>query len=408
MEFRNNSKRLASNFISLSTVKGLQFIIPILVLPYLLKTIGVEKFGEVSFSLSIATYFGAVVQYGFSVTATREISRSRGDAQQISVLYSKSLAASFILALISIVSYLVWLALSDMEQDTKFLYAFSMTFILTQSLIPLWLFQGLECMKYIAIVNLTSSALYLTLIVIFVESEKDFVLVPFLNLIAALVALSLCMILVRYKLRVKFILPSMYEIVVTYKLGWSAFLNQFFPNLYNNTSLFMLGLIESNAVVGLYAAVVRVVDAICSVGYILSSTFLPYIALDIKRHRVFRTIMLLLSIALLLLLILSGDFISSVLVGEEDDISTYLRFLALSIPLLFVVITYGTNYLMLVGRDIVMGRISVVVSFVSLGLALLLIPLMGIWGALLTIFSARLVLAISTYAYYRISTRKWI
>lgn len=403
MEFRKNSKRLASNFISLSTVKGLQFIIPLLVLPYLLKTIGVEKFGDVSFALSIATYFGAVVQYGFSVSATREISRSRGDVQKVSELYSQALVASFILALVSFAPFSVWLALSEMEKDFKFLYAFSMAFILFQSLNPLWLFQGLERMKYIAIINLTSSALYLMLVVVFVENESDFFLVPFLNLIATLFSLSLCMIQVRYIFGVTFSLPSIYEVIAIYKMGWSAFLSQFFPNLYNNTSLFILGLIESSSVVGLYAAVVRIVDAICSVGYILSSTFLPYIAIDIERHRLFKTIMLLLSFVLSMLLILFGDVVSSILVGEEGDISTYLRFMALSVPFLFIAITYGTNYLMLVGRDIVVGKISVAVSLVSLAVALILIPLLGIWGALLTIFSARLLLAIFTYAYYRVS-----
>lgn len=86
-----NKKRLLANFASLIVLRGFQFLIPLITLPYLVRTIGLEKFGLINFALALGLYFGAVVQYGFGVTATREIARNRDDPEKLSQIYSATL-----------------------------------------------------------------------------------------------------------------------------------------------------------------------------------------------------------------------------------------------------------------------------------------------------------------------------
>lgn len=56
-----NKKRLISNFMSLSVLRGFQFIIPLITLPCLVRTIGIENFGLVKFAISLNLYFGAIL-----------------------------------------------------------------------------------------------------------------------------------------------------------------------------------------------------------------------------------------------------------------------------------------------------------------------------------------------------------
>ena len=56
-----NKKRLVSNFMSLSVLRGFQFIIPLITLPYLVRTIGIENFGLVKLAISLNLYFGAIL-----------------------------------------------------------------------------------------------------------------------------------------------------------------------------------------------------------------------------------------------------------------------------------------------------------------------------------------------------------
>lgn len=406
MDSLGNTNRLISNFLSLSIVKGFQFLIPLIILPYLLKTIGVEKFGQIAFVLSIAVYFGSIIQYGFSVTATREISRCRGDKERVGQIYSRVMSASLILAITSMAVFTVIASVLLDDSIPRVLYIGAISFIIFQSLLPLWFFQGMERMKNIAIVNLMSSFLYLGLLISFVQDEADFVLVPILNCIAVLIAYIICILIIRFSFGITFSLPTIRNIMDVYVKGWPSFLSQFAPNLYNNTSLFFVGMTESSTIVGLYSTVVRVVDAVCSIGYILSSTFLPYIAQDISRHRLLEYLMLPAGVVLSSLLVLFNVPISNFLVGDDHDISLYLSVMSLSVVMLFIVITYGTNYLMLTGLDGYVGKVSVIVSVLAFILAVLIIPIMGIWGAIITLIVARFIMAIPIYLQYRISSKE--
>ena len=98
-------KRLISNFVALLVLRGFNFLIPLITLPYLVRVIGLENFGLVNFSLSLGLYFGAIIQFGFGVTATREIARNRDDSIKLAQIYSTTLTASILLAIVSAILF---------------------------------------------------------------------------------------------------------------------------------------------------------------------------------------------------------------------------------------------------------------------------------------------------------------
>ena len=104
--YSQENKKLISNFLSLAVLRGFDLIIPLVTLPYLLKTIGIELYGELAFALSMAMYFGSIIQYGFGVTAVREISLFRGDKAKISNIYSRTITCAMILTAFCTVLFL--------------------------------------------------------------------------------------------------------------------------------------------------------------------------------------------------------------------------------------------------------------------------------------------------------------
>ena len=143
----DDKRRLVGNFFSLIVLRGFQFLIPLITLPYLVRTIGLDNFGLVNFALSLALYFGAVIQFGFGITATREIARNRDDKAKLSQIYSVTLTASFLLAIFSIIVFSLIVIIIDKFNQYLYLYLFTMMFVVSQSLFPIWFFHGMEKMK---------------------------------------------------------------------------------------------------------------------------------------------------------------------------------------------------------------------------------------------------------------------
>lgn len=397
----SDKRRLLGNFASLSVLRGFQFLIPLITLPYLVKTVGIENFGLINFALSLGLYFGAVIQFGFSITATREIARHRDDPQKLAKIYSTTLTASVLLALFSVLIFTV-IVLSFEKFSSYFnLYLFTMAFVVFQSLFPIWFFLGMEKMKYITYLALGTNVMFLSSIFIFVTQENDYILVPLLHAIAAFITFALSLVVISKQFKVQFTNPKWSELKAAYAEGNHAFISQLAPNLYNNSSVFLLGVFTSNTIVGYYSAATKVIDALISIGYILSNTFLPYLSRSLKKHAFFQKIMISSGLVLTVSIVITSDLLVEGFFGIDNlIISEYIQWLAPSIFMLFITLTYSTNYLMLIGREKVVKNIALYTSLLYFLLALILIPIWGVWAAILVLVGARVTIAVLNMVFY--------
>ncbi|HNS26312.1 MAG TPA: oligosaccharide flippase family protein [Methanobacteriaceae archaeon] len=85
-------QRILENILSLFSLQGLNYILPLVTFPYLTRVLGPEKYGLVAFALAFIGYFQILTDYGFNMSATREISIHREDEERVSRIYSSVLA----------------------------------------------------------------------------------------------------------------------------------------------------------------------------------------------------------------------------------------------------------------------------------------------------------------------------
>ena len=81
-------RNLLENFLSLGALQIVGYIIPLINLPYLSRILGVEKFGLVFFAFAFMQYFIMLTDYGFGLSATREIAINRHNSNNISNIFS--------------------------------------------------------------------------------------------------------------------------------------------------------------------------------------------------------------------------------------------------------------------------------------------------------------------------------
>ena len=193
---RNNS--LIENIFSLSILNGLNLILPLVTIPYLVATVGSAHYGIYSIVYSIVQYALLVSNYGFSYTSTKQIAQNRDNIETVSWIFSSTILAKIILSAISIVvcARIVQLFVPKY----MLVYLCGLGIILGDVINPVWLFQGMENMKYLTISNGVAKIIFTLLIFVFVRNSDDYVYIIFLNSIGFLTGGIVSIVIARFSI----------------------------------------------------------------------------------------------------------------------------------------------------------------------------------------------------------------
>ena len=276
--------RLKSNFISLSILQAANYILPLLTLPYLVRTLGVEYFGLLAFATATIAYFGILTDYGFNLTASKDISIHRDNKNKTIEIFSSVMTIKFVLMLFSFI--LLSLLLISFEKFGKDWEIYLLTFgtVVGQFLFPVWFFQGMEKMKYITYLNLLSKSIFTIAIFIFVKEKSDIYLVPLLFSTGSIIAGLASLYLIHQKFNLPFKIQSLTTIKSYLIEGWHVFLSRFYVSLYTTTNILLLGFMTNNIAVGYYAIVEKIVLAIGGLFDPVNQTIYPFLARKYKEN----------------------------------------------------------------------------------------------------------------------------
>src|SRR5665647_1393730 len=100
---------LRKNFSYLFLLQNINYIIPLLLLPYLTRVLGADNFGKIAFAQAFITYFSILTEFGFGTSAVQEIVKVRKDKDALSKVYWTTTFAKLIFASASLVLFLLLL-----------------------------------------------------------------------------------------------------------------------------------------------------------------------------------------------------------------------------------------------------------------------------------------------------------
>jgi len=360
-------KRLAENFLSLSILQGLNYILPLITLPYLVRVLGPEKYGLIAFAQAFIGYFMILTDYGFNLSATREISINREDKQKVSEIFSSVLTIKFFLCILSFLILVSLLFIPKFKKDWL-VYIFTFGMVLGNVLFPVWFFQGMEKMRYITILNIVAKSIFTVCIFIFIKKMSDFLYVPLINSLGYLVAGVLSLKIVFKNFAVKFVIPSFEDIKHQLKEGWHIFISQINISFFNNTNAVILGIFTNNTIVGYYSAAEKLIRVVMSLQIPMLNSIYPTMSRlineDIKKSINFARKILIYGscgylILLISLLIFSHKIILMVL-GNNFENSEIIFKVLLIIPLtVFINNIYGTQFLLNIGHSDEFSRVII-------------------------------------------------
>ncbi|MBF0449622.1 MAG: flippase [Candidatus Magnetomorum sp.] len=394
----DDTKRLVSNFFSLAVLQGVNYILPFVTLPYLIRVLGAEYFGLIAFANAMITYLLIVTDYGFNLTATRDISIYRNDNKKIIEIFSAVMIIK--IALMSACFLLLCILVMSFEKfsENSCIYFFTFGTVIGQVLFPVWFFQGMERMKYITYLNILARSFFTVAIFICVKDRDDFYIVPILSSLGFLVAGLLSLLIVKIKFNIRFEWQSRQMILSYLKKSWNVFIIDFMPNLYNNFSTFLLGFVASMEMVGYYSLATKIIDIFNNFIYVVRNATYPYLNKNFEQFSIISQMTLLTGISFSIAIVCLSNSLFYIIFGDMIQKSLlYVYILVLSPFFLSVSVVFGSNKLLVLKKDQEMKNITILFSLFGFIMAISLIPLYGAVGAATTVILTRGFMAYLTY-----------
>ena len=389
---------LASNFGYLSLLQIAGYIFPLITMPYLARVIGADGFGKIAFASAIIVWVQTISDWGFNLTATRDVAQNREDKEVVSIIFSNVFWARCFLAFIAGVLLFILTLFVPYLRENALIIFFTYLLVPGHILFPEWFFQALERMKYTTIFNLIIKLFFTVAVFIFIRNKEDYIIQPLLTSIGYLLCGICAFYLILQKWGFRLFKPNWKDVLSTIKKSTDVFLNNLMPNLYNSFSVMLLGFFGGSVANGIYDGGNKFPTIFYQLQSVLSRSFFPFLSRRPNKHHIYARLNISLSILGALLLIVFAPWIIRWLLGSDFEQSVgVMRILSCSVIFLAMSYTYGANYLIILHKEKQLRNLTITASLIGMCAAIPLVYYFSYIGAAITVVFCRGLLGIGSY-----------
>jgi len=389
---------LVKNFLALSTLQIVNLVLPFITLPYLARVLGVSNYGVVVMVYSIMQLLFVINDYGFNLSATKEVSAHRNNISKINTIFSGIMCIKVILLILSFIVLLVLASTIPIIQANKSAYFMGFGMVIGQSLSPIWLFQGMERMKYITLANLISKLTFTILIFVVIRESKDYNLVPLLYSIGFVLAGVFSIFLAFREFGISFSIPRWEYIKEQLNSSTQYFFSRASIALYTSSNNFIVGLILGEFYAGIFGVAEKLYTAMVVVYTPLSDAIYPHMVQkkDLKLFKkIFIGVLLISLFVSIMTFIFSTEIVYVVFGQGYDESAILLKYFCFLAAVIVPTIFLGYPLLGAFGYEKHANYSVVIASILHFIILLYIYPFLSIYSmALLLIFTQIVVFTI--------------
>lgn len=407
-------KRLARkdfilNFFSLTIFQAIELLIPLITIPIIISKVGAEKFGLISFAIVFSFLFQLFVDFGFNTISTRDISLNKKDFKKVSQIFNETLNSKIILSLICCCFFLSIILFFDKFNSDIEIYIYTFISFILQSLIPFWFFQGLQKSKYITISSFIGRFVYLLLIILFIKSEKNYLLVPIFNAIGFLISFIITFTIINKKFKIKLTTICLEEFKNQLKKGKFMFLSELKLYFISYFNVLLLGFISGNVAVAYFVGAEKTIKAISNMFTPIQNSLLPILAINLNQNKkaTFRLINKILPIALFVLCVFSfflfhfSENIIVFILGVEMRNSIIVFKILSFVPLLTFLDSFlGKQILLNLKKEKQIFKVILIVAIVNIPIIIYFINNYSYIGAAIAQLTSLFSVVVGFFYYY--------
>jgi PST family polysaccharide transporter len=279
------SRKVMGNAASLISLQAAGYILPLITVPYLLRVLGPEHFGLIAFSQAVMVYFVALNDYGFNLSATRELAICRDDRRLKSELYFSVMAIKATLCILSLIFLCALIFYVPRFHTNSAVFYASFLIVVGNMLFPTWFFQGIEKLYWISVINIAAGVAFTLATFLVVRTSSDFVLAAAVQSGGRLLAGILGVIILFSSEDMEVCRPTLAQMQHKIVDGWHLFVSLLSVSLFLSSTTVVLGFECGMTEVGYFSAANKILSVGQAVMGAIGQAMYPHVCSIASRSR---------------------------------------------------------------------------------------------------------------------------
>ena len=399
-----NNLLIVKNTGYLTIVEVLKLLMPFIALPYIISIVGGEKYGEIVFTQSIIIIIAMIINWGLDISASKDTAENSKNLVKKREIYTSVIAIKSILLFLSFAFILIATNCIPFFEERKTLLLFAFINCFSEVLYPIWFYQGIQKMQYMAIVKTISVFVYVFMIFVALRDESQYEYVVLFQSLGNLFGGIVSVILIFYKEKIRIVHVPFKRIWRDFVDSYPFFLSRISMIINSNAPKLLLGIIDqSKLAVSAYDLALKFTSAMLVPIQMLNTAVYPHIAStkSLSFVRKFFRLNILFSFGMALILFICAPILDTIFAQNMiPEVTTITRMMSIYVLLGGITTYIGTPVLVSFGYSKYFNRSVIFSSVILLALfaAIYLLNSISLYSVIILLILTELF--ILSYRYY--------
>lgn len=268
------SRILVKNTSMLLLLNIAKLVFSFITLPYLTRVLSTEVYGVVAYVKAFMNYMQVIVDFGFMLSATKQIVEAKEDKRLIGQIVSQNIVAKICLAATAGL-LLVGCILAIPILRNNILYTLlSYAVVVLSVFLPDFLFRGIEQMQMITIRFVILRSISTACTFLFVKTDADMLLIPIFDIVGTMVTILWIGKVIR-KLEIPLVPTNIKESLGQIKTSAIYFGSNVATTSFNVFNTVAIGLVLPPTEVAYWSVCMQIVNAIQALFMPISDAIYP-------------------------------------------------------------------------------------------------------------------------------------
>lgn len=249
---------------------------------YLIRVLGENGYGTLTWIDSIVQYFIMFINFGFDLYAAKYVIENKNNPKKLNEVIS---TIYYIKGILFLISFILLIPLTFNTEINSFINLIFLMMIMGigEVLTPIWFFQGIEKMKTITIITFFSKLILVLLTFFFVKNSTDIHLYILFLVFTNIIWGFLGFLMMKKEANFKFVRVT-FDLIINYlQEGYLFFIGKFSTFLFNLGTVFLIGYLFAKGQVAGFDIAIKIVFVFIIPFEVLQQALFPVIVRGVRK-----------------------------------------------------------------------------------------------------------------------------